>query len=424
MISSCVSRDIFGFKSEDNGWELNKPSGYSVLNYINFVSPLSLVSNSLDVDIDQFERLKNYYKYENPNNFSNFFWKCKYYDITKRIDFFLRSKNSDFFVMDNYIFSYDCIELVDGTILTNTSRKIVDFLINRTVLPPIKRIIPFLDMPEKLIDQSVEKLSQIIYSIYDKTKVILIDVRLADFFIKDSCLLNFDISKTKKINSALEAVFKIYLKYFKDAHVISRPDVIIADSSHKWGLHQVHFVNEFYTDYCLGHINLIVHNSDNIDRIKEIRENFENMLSCKYFNLFHSRLLQFIENKFETNTDVYRITTCHNTVVYFDYNQRRLIHSHKKANELIFDIQALLRNEKIYLYFCLNGKVFYVKSIISDDCLVELSSFPSTFDVVDNVSSISIKNKNKFLSATLNGDFLSLKVWNKAWEHFKLISYI
>ena len=63
MFCSCVSRDVFGIKHEDAGWEINRSDKYEINKYANFVSPLFSAYPGCAVDNVAFAEAMS--KYEN-----------------------------------------------------------------------------------------------------------------------------------------------------------------------------------------------------------------------------------------------------------------------------------------------------------------------------------------------------------------------
>lgn len=141
MCCCCVSRDIFGFKHEDKGWniDINSNQTEKICQYINFSSPIVSNQNknldflALDPSKIKEECIKKLSK------ISNFKFRCTTIDVSHALFDFLTKVEADYLILDNGWARYNYLQLENGSIITDNNRELIDCLIELKYLPPIAK---------------------------------------------------------------------------------------------------------------------------------------------------------------------------------------------------------------------------------------------------------------------------------------------
>ena len=295
MFCSCVSRDIFGIKHEDFGWEINKSDKYNVQQYANWVSPIFSSYPGHKINEDAFIKAREKYKNQNPDNFSNFAWRCKYIDITHSCLDFLKKGTPDYLIIDNWAAFYDYYMLDDGTIVTDKSGDILDYLIAEKVVPPIKGKFDFSDIPLDKLEVLVRTFAENIKTIFKPEQIILIKLKAADYYIDGDGKVNSfgSLSISQKIRAKLDVYFSVLSKYFSGCRIIRTDTLLFGSSEHKWGMYPFHYVDEVYFNYYRKKIDMIVDGTENIDtKMVALDENFAHHIGNKYLGDSYHALLK------------------------------------------------------------------------------------------------------------------------------------
>lgn len=423
MLCSCVSRDVFGIKDEDVGWEVNKSDKYDICRYVNFVSPLYSSYPGCDVNQADFENALNEYRELYPDQFSNFRWRCKYIDITHSCMAYLKENKPDYFVIDSYAAVYDYCMLEDETIITNMDGNIIDYLVNKKIIPPIYKRFAFQDILPSELEEYVALFARNVKSIFKPEQIILIEIKAADLYLQDGGVYPFPES-FKTFNQNMGRYFSVLCKYFSDCNIIRTNTILLGNSAHKWGRFPVHYVNEVYFDYYLKKIDLVVSKDPDIElKAAELDASFTRMIGGKYFSCFYyalrNRVMPGIKRISESKYS--RVRTAHGTYMFYDAEYDKLFHE-KNAGYLRFPICAIHDSNQVMLYFVMDNKVFYIKKIM-ENIEVEICAEPVPLDVYYNVNgSLSIGCELHFLSARNDGEF-SWMEWNREWEQLSLENF-
>lgn len=414
MCCCCVSRDIFGFKHEDKGWniDINKNQNEKICQYINFSSPI--ISNQpvnkrlLSLDMN---KIKEEYA-KTVNNLSNFRFRCSMIDISHSLFNFLSMKKTDFLILDNGWARYNYLLLEDESIITDGNRELINYLIKYKYIPPIKKTINFDDIPESKLEEFIAIFLQNILKYYKEEQIILIEVRPSKLYIASNSLNTF-FSKNNE-DYKLDLTFRLMNKYLKNAYTITAPDILIADASHVWGLHPLHFVKEVYTHYYYPCIKEIIYNSvdKNNEIFNKIHENFKTIEYNNYFHLFYDLAIhQPIEKKIDF------IKTVHNTYLYIDLIKLKMVNITKTTASHLRQIHLQINNDTASLTFQIENETYFIKIADSSFNLLFIKdkyTYPIEFN---SDSTLSIKTKYGYISAQKN-NLCALQPKNQRWEHY------
>ena len=339
MCCCCVSRDIFGFKHEDKGWniDINKTQTEKICQYINFSSPIfapqRIESNRTSLD---FEKIKNECC-KKFKSFSNFKFRCSFIDITHTLFDFLSKVQSDYLILDNGWARYNYLLLEDDSLITDTNRELINYFIDQKYLPAIKKRILFEEIPRNKLEDLIKNFCQNILKFYNEKQIILIEVKRAQLYLKEDNVFNFLPNKSEDLK--LDLVFQLMRKYLSNAFIVKAPSIRLADARHVWGLHPLHFVREIYTDYYYPCIKLIFESNTNFDiSFNTIEQKYHKLESEKYFNLFIKKLMANPPKQ-----EYSFVKTVHNTYIYLDSINLKLVNINQINSEQF---------KNIYIYLC------------------------------------------------------------------------
>lgn len=153
-----------------------------------------------------------------------------------------------------------------------------------------------------------------------------------------------------------------------------------------------------------------------LDKFSDIKETLKVYAPKVFYPLEY-----VLKEKYHYLPDEY-IVTDHLSLLGLDTNNFKLVQLTTAVyNDKLLTISMKLKeNNKCALY--VNNLKLYIANI-DDNLKAELSDKESYFFCIKNCNnSVSIKVRDKFLSAEKNG-LCSFKNWNKAWEEFMMSSY-
>ena len=128
---------------------------------------------------------------------------------------------------------------------------------------PIK-VVSKTKFPENfnIIRNYLPKYADMLKDYIDPTKIIMINYHYAKKYIKpDGKIADFDDAKfggvMQERSDKLDLLNEELAKMLPGCHVIKiMPEGLISNSNHKWGLHRLHFITEYY-EYLLSAIKII-----------------------------------------------------------------------------------------------------------------------------------------------------------------------
>ncbi len=273
ILGCCMSRDFLEFQNQ-SAIQINK-----------FVSQNSfhlLFQEPLPEDIT---KLKDYIPWKTKWNSSCFELEC-----TTNLDYLLRNYKSDFLIFDTYNMAFDILEIVKNSLKFYLTMSI-DLCENKTALIDFfssqgfyTRIIYSEEISDYMLEKSIKNISSLIKQYYKPHQIILNTFEMAKLYTCNDKLLNFKNDfNIKKINKIMKKSNNLFVKYLGDEiHLIKSPANCIANSNHKWGLYNLHMIDEYYL-YLLECFNNIV-NSPKKD-LRRIKIRFENIIQKKYYRL-------------------------------------------------------------------------------------------------------------------------------------------
>lgn len=318
ILGCCVSRDVFGFQ-EDNG-------GYDIRQYLNWISPLLVFERRVPLNREKMEALD--VSAVGPA------WgkKCILHDMERTYLEYIKSKKSDYLIVDMANSRYDIVKFKDGSMGTYSNVYIIDMMSDHGVCPEIESIDGCDSISIEKIKEAIKNIANFIRQNYPVERVILLELKESFVFFdatSDSIYRYEDINTIYKHNKMMHFCFSLLKKELGGGvNIIYLPENIVCNRHHFWGNEPLHYTNEYY-DYCFRAINLII-NSDNIDNVNKCLEIMRNDCSDIYrkkYGLVEDHLSKF-ENKISKNKHFRKVKS----VIY-----RRLYHCTKGRWRTFFD---------------------------------------------------------------------------------------
>ena len=286
MLGCCVSRDIFSMHKNDGGHQINQ--------YVNEFSPFFSFEKGLDVDYDKYNNI------DISSICSNFIKRCTYLDVTKNIFNYIKKKNSDYLIIDNGPVRVGYVVFENGVTCYagRPSKKIIDYMIEKEIFPPIYEYLNFDYMSSREVEIRTIKYCNEIKKIYPVEKIIVNEIQhgflLFDRNTKKVTTFS-DVYELKQKNKLMSYIFEIMKRELKGCHIIHIPHNIMCDKYHYLGWAPLHFTKGYY-DYGLEAINIIISS-------KSVDEEIEKLEKCRvkwqklYAFIFYHHLYNNMVNK-------------------------------------------------------------------------------------------------------------------------------
>lgn len=291
ILGCCVSRDLFGFFPNNGGFDIKQ--------CITNISPLSVCSPKLS---------------ENPiaeeNNFPNsnhYLQRCACIDLNKTAFDYLSLFDADYTLIDLGVlfFTYTLeVKTPDGTLSYITYKEGLkqnpDFLENAPFA-----IIEKFRFPQKkeLFFECIRKYAMLIKKHINENKIIILELPLTQRYIDENAQIQYfskenyseDVSTsasccfdTPYINKYLKKAYRLFEAYFPNAYVIKCPDTeVLCNKNHKWGLHPLHYIIEFYR-YALDSVKAIsfINDKQNVkEMLDSLNRAYTDIIRSKYFSV-------------------------------------------------------------------------------------------------------------------------------------------
>ena len=271
ILGCCMSRDFLDFQNQ------------SVIQINKFVSQNSfhlLFQEQLPKEIT---KLKDFIPWKTKWNSSCFELEC-----TTNLDYLLRNYKSDYLIFDTYNMTFDILEIVKNSLkfyltmsidLYENKNALMNFFSSQGLYP---RIIYSEEISNYMLEKSIKNISSLIKQYYEPHQIILNTFEMAKLYTSNDKLLNFKNDfNIKKINKIMKKSNKLFVKYLGDEiHLIKSPVNCIANSNHRWGLYNLHMIDEYYL-YLLECFNSII-KAKKIN-LNKIKTRFENVIQQKYY---------------------------------------------------------------------------------------------------------------------------------------------
>lgn len=270
MVASCISRDIFTIYKN-----------HSIVNYLNFCSPLVAFDEGISID----PNLLTLYK--DINGASHDFINLNtYICITKTMFDHINENLQHTIFIDNAFGRFDYFLLENGNLITAYNRKFLDFLIINKAIPPIQRGIKFESFSLSEIEFRIEKFSNKLLSLYKKQNIILLECMPAKICIDivNKKYESFDLNKYIEMRTRLSNIFNILAECLHGCSIIYSPCNMIADKNHKWGAYMLHYINDYYYYYYCCFISII--NGGGKDDLLYLRDGFNTLIDNKFCNKY------------------------------------------------------------------------------------------------------------------------------------------
>ena len=298
ILGCCVSRDLFGLFKNNGGFDIKQ--------CITNISPLSVCSPKLSENVKCTES-------DLPNS-NHYAQRCNCLDLNKTVFEYLSLFNADYTLIDLGIlfFIYTLkVKMPDDTVTYITYKDGLkqnpEFLENAPF-----EIIEKFRFPDKkeLFFDYLQQYAELIKEHIPEEKMIILELPLTQRFIDKNAKIDYFSTEctTEEIpkNSArcfdtsltcryLKRAYKLFEKYFPNAHVIKCPDTeVLCNQNHKWGLHPLHYTIEFY-QYALDAVRAIAFIGDTQNEkimLKSLQNAYTEILRAKYFSVANSYNLQ------------------------------------------------------------------------------------------------------------------------------------
>lgn len=252
VYGGCVSRDVFNFLDND----IYKPVLTIEQNPVS-----TMFQRAIPIELEDLQHEREFIK------------RMLYYDANKLGLNKIMEQKSDWFIFDMICERITVMEIeFEGKIgsVVKTWPFVDNFLrlIKEEKYANLKKVrdIDVLDVEN--YGGLIDKFCQIILEKYPEDKIIFCEIELARKYVdRQGILHEFNsengynlISKYNNpdyANNVLQYVYKKIRKNLPNIHWISMPEYVIADEGHHFGLHPLHFTNDYYC-YLATAIEMIV----------------------------------------------------------------------------------------------------------------------------------------------------------------------
>lgn len=272
ICGSCVSRDTFGF---------HQYGEFTVKEFIHFSSPLSMIQKPV-------KRITTYIV-EQEKEFiekSAFVRKSILRDVTKTAIKILEEANADWLIVDISHIRHMLLKIIDRennellVTFSKEARKDLERMFFNNEEFTTQIIKPW-EWEEEQIEKEMYIFSEKLKEVQEETKIILIELENTNFYIKKEGKLQAFSRDCFEVNQFIRKCFKYLRKYLPKAYVIPFPKDVIADECHKWGLFQLHFVDEYY-DYTYQAMKMITSKS-NREEIESLYKKVDNYFTEMFY---------------------------------------------------------------------------------------------------------------------------------------------
>lgn len=276
ILGCCVSRDVFEYANTIQ----EKKYNYIVNKYVHFVSNYSATHGvSFSINPQEFVSI----------DISDFRKRCICLDIGKKVfDFLWSDKISDFFIYDFANTRLPVMSSTKGGIVFTQhigTDKCMDIIKRKTKYDDYNAL-NFYDLPEDEILKSSYEILDNIKEKYDSDHVILNLFYGADSYItKSGTLKRFPPDTLKffqKWNGLAEKLKDICVQRLNGCHIISAPENLVADSTHHFGLHPMHY-NVMYYEYATKAMEIIMEKYNRVEeeyRLEMFRQIYSEKFAC------------------------------------------------------------------------------------------------------------------------------------------------
>ena len=232
MLGSCVTRDAMQTVID----------GYDIQNYVTFISPYTM-QNGATIDIP--ERIFI------DRGINNFTIRCLRLDASNKAIDYLSEFKSDWFLMDLIPLQGKIYEWPQYGLLLSQPHQF------SKCIPVLKEYLngePIIkecwEVPEEVLYERVRQLCKSLLAFLNPSRIILNETYGAfDFIGKLKTLINFNaqiIEQFKKINTIYKKCNEICKECLPGCHIISPISNVVAFENHRWGLHPLHYCDEYY----------------------------------------------------------------------------------------------------------------------------------------------------------------------------------
>ena len=258
VFGCCVSRDTLELLEEQNK--------ACVLQTVSATTTISAFSEKPD-------RVYTMYDFDEYSG-TNFQKRITCQDINKTSISYLLEKRADYMVIDLLNNRLSMFKkgghYMTISLLYNPNKDLFqrDFHIEEY------EYIKLEDLTFEAFTEGLDRFCSIILQHYSPNQIILNKLYAADFYMDKGAkkaFSKFDGNNITKFHQLIKEMYNYVEKKLKGCHIINPPDNIVADSSHKWGLHYLHFHKFFYI-YNAKAIEIICSNLPNKEELLQLEE--------------------------------------------------------------------------------------------------------------------------------------------------------
>ena len=330
ILGTCINRDIFGF---------NPKNQHTVIKFLQSTSPI----------VDLFFNKKPQKAllnecFDNVTVLNNFQKKCIINDYNKTVlDYF--DTKADYFIIDlMHIVNTNLIKEIysDGTehYFTYSSwfKKAYENGLEGFFSNSNLEIINRIHLIEAIgIDAILDKLYNWLINEmgYKPEEIILVENKRANEYLDLNYLYPFEEGSRTNVNTLLDKFHTVFETKFPECHVIKMPFGVYADSTHPWGLMDLHFCSEYY-EYLYECIDSICQGGEPHLEILQLQQQYSEKISKKYIHFLKNSFSEIdgcnlLNGGFITDHSASKIAE--KGITYYQYNRSSEL-SYGKENSI------------------------------------------------------------------------------------------
>lgn len=356
---TCILRDTFGITKDSKNF--SDDVGYAIDRFVQTVSPISAVqSGKINVE-GKIPSESDVLKLPEFKNKSNFIKRNFLLDMERQVFDYMFECQSDYFILDMAGCRYDLFNFLDdsdGTYLTYVPwySKVIDIFKEKGYIDKDYKIINSDDEIFALLDKYIPIYLNKILEHYSPERIILFEIYPVRYYITgdENYIGIFSNKEYERLEKRMRYGYNKAKEILNGCHIIEFPDYVIGNKNHKWGISNLHYIDEYY-EYAFKAISVIV-NEDNdaqteLHKLKSLKKNYSQICHDRYGKVFWNGVNDFRKksltlNKYKKYAD------------YFKY----LLENQDKATALV---SYLIDHEyfNCAFYGCSQIALYYVDSI-------------------------------------------------------------
>ena len=249
IVGSCVPRDAFGIADETGKFVVDR--------FVQSINPISAMSESpliKDWNLRGGDEERFGFK-------SHFHMRNAFLDLNKKLFSYLGEVQSDWLLMDLSCLRNNLFRFPDGSFCTAPliSMCKCSTLFDEHYLDESHETFSSLTIDLKILYKSLDAYITKMLELYPQERIIFFESYATYWYLKrsrKSCYV-YNIPLANKFNKIFRIGFEYALRRMPHVHMIRFPYAILADETHKWGRHPLHYVDEYYK-YAYEAVKLVV----------------------------------------------------------------------------------------------------------------------------------------------------------------------